>query len=786
MRALDRKLLRDLRRLWAQALAIALVIAGGVATLLLAVGSHRSLEETRNAYYERNRFADVFATAKRAPNSLEPAIVQLPGVAAVDLRIARMALLDVTGFAAPITAQVISIPDISPPVLNALYVRAGRMPDPARTNEAVVNEGFARAHSFTLGSTFFANLNGRRHELTVVGISLSPEFVYAVGPGDIMPDNNRFGIIWMSERVMAGLFDMRGAFNSVALKLLPGSSEAEVIARLDDILEPFGGTAARGRKDQVSHAFLDHELDMLNNMSRTLGPIFLLVSAFLVNLTLSRTVELEREQIGLLKAIGYSDVSIALHYLKFVALVSLLGITIGSVVGTLLGSHVTALFGEFFRFPFLIFTKSPDLYLWAALASFIAACIGAMKAIGSALALAPAVAMAPPAPPRFSHLWPSTLPPPGLAPRTMMLLRSLWHHPVRAVLSLIGLALATGILIVSLFIADTMENLIDVTFFRADRQDATLIFGERRDSSAVRAVSRMPGVLDVEAYRDIPVRIRSGQRQRRVSLSSRPLQPRLAQIINEKLQASELPPAGIVLSEWLAHVLEVRAGDVVELDLLEGTRRTVSLPVVSLVEDYFGLRAFMNEEQLGRLLREPPLATSVRLKLDAAQSDAFYRTVKQTPVISAISLRSASLAAFRETVALLVNTMAGIYVTLAAVIAFGVVYNSARVALSERARELASLRVLGFTRNEVTVLLLIELGFLVLLAQPLGWLFGYGLAYVMKTNLAGEVMRVRLVVAPATFGLATLLILLAAMASAITVHRRVINLDLISVLKTRD
>ncbi|TIV07788.1 MAG: ABC transporter permease, partial [Mesorhizobium sp.] len=331
--------------------------------VLLAVGSYRSLEETRTAYYERYRFGDVFATARRAPNALVDRIAEIPGVAAVDTRITKFALLDMPGLIEPVTSMVISLPEIGEPVLNRLYMRAGRTPEPGRQEEVVVNESFAEAHRLTPGSRFAAVLNGRKRDLTVVGIALCPEYIYAVGPGDIIPDGRRFGVIWMSERTLASVYDLEDAFSSVSLQLLPGTPERETMTRLDALLDRYGGRAAYGRKDQTSHAWLDHELDMLDNMSRTLPPIFLLVSAFLVNLTLSRLVSLEREQIGLLKAIGYSNASIVLHYLKFVGIITALGIAIGGVVGTWLGAYVTNMFSDFFRFPFLLFVKTPDLYV---------------------------------------------------------------------------------------------------------------------------------------------------------------------------------------------------------------------------------------------------------------------------------------------------------------------------------------------------------------------------------------------------------------------------------------
>jgi putative ABC transport system permease protein len=787
MRALDIKLLRDLGRLWAQALAIALVVAGGVATIVLAVGSLRSLKETQIAYYDRHQFADVFALVRRAPKALLDQIAAIPGVAAVEGRIARLALLDIPQFREPATGQFISLPESGQPTLNRLYLRTGRLPEPGRTDEVIVTDGFAKAHAFTIGSHFSAILNGRKRDLVIVGTALSPEFVFSIGPGDRMPDERRFAIVWMSEKALAKAYDLDGAFSSVNLKLLREASEREVIRRLDALLDRYGGHAAYGRKDQTSHAYLEHGLDMLRNMSRTLPPIFLLVAAFLINVTLSRVVALEREQIGLFKALGYRNIDIALHYVKLVVVIAVIGIVIGSAAGTWLGAYTTQLYGDYYRFPFLIFVQGPDLYAVAAALSLVAAIVGALRALREVATLPPAIAMQPPAPPRFRRLLPATLSIHNvLSQPIVMMLRNVASHPIRAMFTTLGLALATGILMASLFLSGTMEALINVTYFMSDRQDVTVSFVERRPLNVVNEIARLPGVLAAEPYREVPVRIRSGSIERRVVISGRPRNAELSRIIDVGLRPVVLPETGLAISVWLAQILGVRVGDFVELDLLEGQRRTVSLPVTALVEDYFGLQGMMDSDALARLMREAPAANSVSVRLDASAHDLFYDAIKRLPTVSGLALQRVSLANFREALAVLVNTMANIYTGLAVIIAFGVVYNNARISLSERARELASLRVLGFTPGEVFRILLLELALLTLVAQPPGWAIGYGLAVALETRMAGEVMRAPLIIEHSTYVLASAIVILAAAFSALVMRERINRLDLVAVLKTRD
>jgi putative ABC transport system permease protein len=784
---LDRKLFRDFKRLWAQVLAIALVVAGGAATLVAAVGSLRSLEETRAAYYERYQFADVFAPLRRAPKSLANRIAEIPGVAAVEPRIAKLALLDIPNFREPATGQFISLPEGGQPSLNRLHMRKGRLPASGAPDEVVVSEGFAETHAYTLGSHFSAILNGRKRHLVIVGTAFSPEFIYTTGPGDRMPDEHRFAIVWMSEKALASAYDLDGAFSWVSVKLLRDASEPEVIKQLDALLDPYGGQAAYGRRDQYSHAYIEHGLDMLRNMSRTLPPIFLLVAAFLINLTLGRIVALEREQIGLLKALGYHSVAIAWHYVKFVVVITVIGILIGSAAGTWLGTYITQLYRDIVRFPFVVFVQSPDLHVGAATLALVAAVLGAIRALKDVVRLPPAAAMQPPAPPRFHRLLPAKLAIHNvLSQRVVMMLRNLTSHPVRAAFTTLGMALATAILIASLFLAGTMEELINVTYFMADRQDATISFVEKRPLNVVEDVSRLPGVLAAEPHREVPVRIRYGSLERRVMISGRPREADLSRIIDIDLHPVVLPESGLAISSWLAHLLRVHVGDFVEIDLLEGQRRTASLPVTALVEDYFGIQGMMDAEALAPIMREAQAVNSVNISFDSNGQDRFYDAIKRFPTVSGTALHRLSLANFREAMAVIVSTMANIYTGLAVVIAFGVVYNSARISLSERARELASLRVLGFSRGEVLQILFLELALLTLLAQPPGWGLGYGLAWTLKTKMAADVMRARLIVEHSTYALASAIVLAAAVFSAFVVRRRINRLGLVAVLKTRD
>jgi len=785
--ALNIKLFRDLRRMWAQSLAIALVMASGVATLLLAVGASRSLEETRDAYYERYRFGDIFVQAVRAPKALGGRLAAIDGVAAVETRIVKPAILDIEGLREPATGVLISLPPSRRPAVNDLFLRQGRLPEPARANEAVVNADFADAHGFDIGAEFEAIVGGAKVTITIVGIALSPEYVYALGPGDMMPDNRRFGVIWMPEEVLASLFDLDGAFNAASLRLLHNADEASVIEAVDLILEPYGGAGAYLRKDQLSNAFLQGELDQLRGMAEIIPPIFLLVSAFLINMILSRLIELEREVIGLLKALGYGRTAVAWHYLKFVLAIAALGILIGSVAGTWLGRGMTVQYSKFYSFPFLVFRSDPDIYLIAAAVSLAAATVGAVRAIWSVFALPAAVAMRAPAPLAYRQFLGGAVARFKIFSQlTTMALRHLIRHPVRSAATAIGVSFAGALMGVAMGTIDSIDYMIEAIYFRTDRQDATLAFASARPPTAIKAARRLPGVLAVEPYFAEPVKISSGHYERQLEITGKPPRTELSRVLDLDLKPVTLPESGLAVGDRVADILHVRPGDLVRVEFLDGARKTVSVPVTQVIQSYLGLMVFMDIDALARLAGVGPRVSGVHLAIDEARVDDLYAAVKETPEIAAVALQMNSRARFQETMRENIVVMLSVYLTLSIIIAFGVVYNSARIQLSERANELATLRVLGFGRAEVSNVLLIEIGTIVALAQPVGWLIATGLGITITRSLATDLFRVPFIIEPDTFAISSLVVVAAAVVSALIVRRRVDRLDLVSVLKTRE
>lgn len=786
MRAIDRKLLRDAWRLKSQLVAIALVMACGVGAFLMAVSASRSLEATQAAYYERAAFAHVFAQCKRAPLSVADRVREIPGVAAVEPRVVVSVNLDIPGMFEPAAGLIVSIPDREDPVLNRLHLRRGRLPQPGRPGEVVVSEAFAEAHAMQPGFTFGAVINGRLERLSAVGIALSPEFIYSLRPGSFVPDDKRYGVMWMRRDQLAPSFDLDGAFNNLAVAISPGANDSAIIDAIDHLTGPYGGESAYGRSEQVSHRYVTDELSQLRNMVKVTPPVFLAVAAMLINIVLSRLVRTQREQIALLRAFGYTQADVGRHFFALVALVGVLGAIIGIALGAVMGNLLTGLYVRFFRFPELQYQLEPWIALVAIGATTGAASLGAGWSVLRAMRLAPADAMRPEAPAIYRQsiverlgldrtLWPSA----------KMVLRHLQRHKARTAISMLGVAATVAILTLGSFINDAVDELIELEFHTAQRQDVLVTFNEPRAERALHELQAAPGVIAAEPFRVVPARIWNGPRLRREALQGLPEESGLRRIVDHRFREVHIPPEGLVISAGLAELLDAREGDELLVETLEGQRPTLRLPVHRVVETYVGAGAYIDLAALNRAMGDGPTLSGAALTVDAAASARLYRELKHTPGVATVTIKRAALESFEETLAENLLTMRLFNLAFACIIAVGVIYNTARILYAERAHELATLRVLGFYRSEIAGIFLGELAVITLVALPLGLVAGYLLCGAATVAMQTETHRIPFVVAGRTLAFAGTVVLLAATTTALFVRQDLDRLNLVEVLKAR-
>lgn len=782
LRPLTIKLLRDLWRLRAQALAITLVIAAGVGMVIMSFGMIRSLEATRAAYYERYRFADVFAPVRRAPVTLMRQVRRVPGIAAAEDRISAAAILDVSGIAEPVSARVHSLPRDGG--LNALVLRTGRLPRPRAPEEVVANEAFAKAARLAPGDRFSALLYGKRVDLTLVGTVLSPEYVYAVAPGQIFPDNRRYGVLWMEREPLEAALAMRDGFNEVLATLAPGARETEVVAALDRLLKPYGAAGSYGRDLQISDRFVSNEIEQLATMVEILPPIFLGVAAFLLNIVLARLIETEREVIGLLKAFGYRDRTVMLHYAQLALLLSVAGLVLGAVLGTWLGRGLAGMYQQYFVFPFLEFRAGADSYMAGLGSTIVAVLLGAFLAVRRAARLTPAEAMRPPVPTDYTGTARVVIHVPDEPSR--MVLRNLLRQPLRTGLTVVGLAAALALYIASASATDNVDRMVDLTFAKAERSDLIVTFAEPRDVRALHELARLPGVHRVEPFRVTGARLVAGQHTAREALSGSVPGSDLSRLVDIEGRIVDPPPAGAIISTRLAKLLDVRTGDRLRVEVTEGERPVLSLTIAGVIDSPLGSSARVDNAALNHLLKEGATLSGAYLAVDPAQQERIFRLLKETPQVAGVTSQAAIMQGVRDTVAEQMGIVTLFNTGFAALIVLGVVYNSARISLSEHARDLASMRVLGFRRGEVAFVLLGELALLILLSLPLGIALGIALSRYLSKQFSADLYTIPFGVNPATPAEGVLVVAVAAVGTALLIRNRIDQLDLIRALKTRE
>ena len=786
MKALRRKLLRDAWRLRGQVLTIAAVIACGIAAFTGALSAHDSLLTLRERHYEAGRFAQVFAPVRRAPQRISAELRAIDGVADVETTVAGRVIVTLPGETEALSGRVIALPRDGPPQMNRLTLRAGAFPARDDPRGLLVSEAFAARHRLVPGSPLQLLMHGRRSDFTVRGVAVSPEFIFAAA-GSAMADESRYGIFWTNRAVLDAVYDMEGAFNYATLRVPRSHDIPSVIAAADRLLARYGGLGAYGREDQASHRVLQQEIDEQRIYGALFPAILLAVALFLLHVMVSRHVATERLQVATLKSLGYSTTQIGLHYFGLVLLIVALGGLVGTTGGAYLGDLLTDLYTRYFHFAERGYRLSGTLPAGALLITVGAAALATSAAIHAIVRLPAAEAMRPPLPAlRSRSILEGLAGRRGPSPRLAMGLRDLTQRPIRSGLTVLGIASAVAILIGGSWWGDALDALIHAEFGLRERADLILTLAEPRGPSVIHEAARLPGVMQVEGSRDLGVELRNGNRRLRMGLVGVDSDARLHRPLDGLYRPVVLPPDGIAITAIAARRLDIQPGDQVWVQPLEGSEPERPLRVSVIVGNLIGRAAYAPRELVNDLAGESRAYSTLRLKVSADRREALLQELPTLPGIAANSDKTRLLADFRGTTARNLLVFTGVLSAFAAAIAIGIVFNSARVALAERAWEFATLRVIGLTRGEVSALLLWQVGTQVLLALPLGCLLGRGLAQLTAWLIAGDELRIPLVILPTTYAYAAAVTIVAALVSALVVRRRIDQLDLIAVLKTRD
>ncbi len=787
--ALRKKLLRDVAGMWGQfAAATAVVLLATMVFVTFRV-TYNSLIQCRDAYYRENRFADFFVNLERAPRSALRDVEAIPGVWRVQGRIVKEVPLEVPGNEGSVVGRIVSMPERRERLINDIHMVRGSYFPGTSLKEVIVNPRFCKANGLQVGDTFQATINERKEDLRIVGMAMSPEYVYVIrNVQQLAPDDESFGVIFAREAFVEDAFNLTNAFNDLAGLLRPGADVDRVLEGIEEELSTYGVYLKHGRFDQPSNRYLHEELKGVRAASRAVPMVFLLVAAAVIHVIVRRLTELQRTQIGLLCALGYTKGQVIWHYVSYALVIGVAGTVLGAVLSRWAAGLFLIMYRKFFTFPSLTvrFQASPVFF---ALALNCGVCIvGAGRSAWRVLKMEPAVALAPkPAEEQpivhvgvLAALW-------QRLPLTWRIaVRNTFRNRARTLFSAGGVAVAMMILVVGRTTNDFVDFIIEHHFGKVELADVRVEFVNERPESAAYDVRHVDGVRRVEGIYQIGADLRKAWRTKFVAILGLPRENRLYRVLDRSGARTRVPPQGLIVPRMLADRLDLRPGDTVGLDPFVEDLDERDAVVRGVVDEYMGMNVYADRKHLARLLGKGPMLTGAMATVERRRLKQVMDSLDDLPGVRAVTATGQTLESFMESVeeligvAVLVQTIAG------AVIAFAVIYNASSVSIAEQERDLACMHSLGYSRRQVADIATHEvmpLGLIgVILGVPLAILVSHIIADAFETDL----YRLPMVVRPVTYLTCAVLVLCFLFISRWLVRRRVYRIDIVRRLKTRE
>lgn len=789
---LYRKLIRDLLARKGALLALVLMVAIGVACYVGLAGVFRDLDSARSRYYNTNRLADFSVDVKRLPTTLLPQISQSQNIQRLEGRISFPARIDLPKVALPISGTAISLPLERQVIINDVLLCRGSWFRGGDDHEVILNDAFATANQLKPGDRIQVLLLDREYDLLIVGTAMSPEFVYLVPPGaGLAPDPARFGVLYLRKDFLQRACDLQGACNQL-VGLAHNNSKPELVRTLEILerqLEPYGVTNTTPVQEQTSVQFLADELMGLKSTAMVMPTIFLVVAALVLNILVGRMVSQQRSTIGTLRALGYSTRSIFTHYLGYGAIVGALGGTSGCLFGVWMQSFYVGVYRQFFDIPQINLHLYGDILWQGWLISVICSMLGTVKGIRYAVRLEPSEAMRPPAPEIGGKVLPErvTIFWNHLSFNWKMVFRAIFRNPFRSGVVILASVISTALIVSAFGMLDSLDYLMNYQFIRISHEDNTISLREPVDMGSISEARLLPGVKAVEPQLSVPCELRLGPLRRRVGVIGLPSNNRLFTPLDKLNQPVVIPQRGLVLSKKLAELLNARQGDVLQLRALIGTRKECWAPVMAVVDTYLGLSAYAHLEYLSHLIGETAVVNNLLTVNQPKQSDdRFLHEVHQRPAVIGVSRRARSMEALHESFGQTMGVFIGVLVLFAGLIAFGSVFNTALVSLSERQREVASLRVLGYLPGQISRIFSGESLLLNVVGIGLGLWAGHGMVELISQAYNTDVYRFPAIIHPLRYPLSVVLMLFFVGLAQWIIYRMIRRLDWLEQLKVKE
>ncbi|MCB8815530.1 ABC transporter permease [Desulfosporosinus shakirovi] len=741
---LRRKTWRDIKENFGIYLACIMVIALGLLLYTSMSIAVESMDKAQQDFYAETNFADGFITVTGYPENKVNSLTFLPGIDQAAGRIVKEVRVIDQQEDSNRYLKMVTLNEANVPQINLIQLIEGQLPNENQP-EILVDPKFLVANHLSLGDSIDVSIDGNQVSLYITGTAQSPEFIYIMrNAQDIYPSAEEFGIAYVPLSTLKALVKEKGQVNDIVITLKPGVSFDSVKDSLQAELKPYGVRSIVPRKDQTSHAILTSEIKQIRTMTKTLPVVFLGVAAIILYTMLRRLIEQQRVAIGTLKAFGFTDREIVLHYLTYPVVIGTTGGLLGGLSGVALSFPLTMMYKEFFALPGLKSEFSLKYLFFSLALAFVFSVLSGVKGSLDILRLEPSEAMRPPAPgtarktliEKFTWFWQT------LSSQAQMGIRDVFRTPTRSLFNVIGIAVVYSLMTVSWSMQNMTDLLTVVQLEQVQTYDVKLQLTEPSPAGAVKfALAHDPGVSKVEPVLEVPASLRCGWLKKDVALMGLSEESTLYNILDKSGRRLEVPHHGVLLSEHLAKSLNVKVGDIiyVESPLRRETlsQKGENLLVTGVVPQYVGLNAFMKDTELQRFLRQGEISTSMLIQMDSAEIGSMkskYQNASNVSSIESLKDTGAKIQKMMESFGFTVWLLA----ILGGFCGFALIYNASIISLSERKRELASLRVLGMTPREVLRVITSEQWALYAFGILLGIPMAYGLSMSMAQSMSND------------------------------------------------
>lgn len=781
VKTLNQKLLRDLKKIKFQVLSISLIIGSGIMYLMGSLISYKSLLLARDLFYKDYKLANGYHYSQFAPQSIIPIIRKLPGVLEVEERVSERVTIECKEKSRTAKGKILSITQN----LNQLYIERGTLP--LKSSEVAINSSFAKSNQLHPGDTLTILLGGRKVQLQITAIVQSPEFVYIFPEGGFLPDNKNYGILWAQKRTLETLLNRTGAFNEILFHFqFKNQVEKErTYFAIQQLMDKYASFGVISLDKLPSYSLLNNEFNQLKTTALFLPFIFIFVSSFILQMVLNRIVSKEREQIATLKANGMTSWEIGFHYFLIALIVCSIGTTLGILLGIYLGDVFVDLYSEYFYFPNLQPILPIESIFVAIIFGFSSGVIGFWTAFRKVNQLQPASAMRPPTPETYKNIqiesWLS-----NSHLEWKMVLRNLLKSPIRTILSIVGLSFAIMILILGNFLKDNVDYMVHLQYNIIQREDIMLNFSTLQFISLENHFLNKIGILYTEPIRFVPIRLKKRGIHKETVLYGLEENPILRRIVNDKYNSIPIPKNGILMNKNIANELQIKPGDKVWVEVLEGNQSKFYVFVAGVIEEVLGQGIYISRKLLNKKLKESNVFNQLYIQLDPNKEKFFIQKWKNYPAVATITSKRELVQSFQEVLQRSLLATSIFIMLFTSIIGIGIIYNLAMIILAERIYEMGTLRILGFHTWEIFKILIGEIVLLIMVAIPIGIYLGNILAFWVINLNEGDDFKIPVKIFPKSYFTALGFACLTSSVSFWIIYKKIKEMNLLSVLKIRE